>query len=178
LRWGELVFVLEILRSLALLTVAFVLVTRRWFPLSILTFAYVWYLFLAISWLILTRSEFAIREGLTRNGAVFILIFVIPAFLACLSYLRIAPVPNTEVVVASYRAGGLLTAIGYLIVLLALVTKDSPILQSLLEVRRNIVFNRVDLDSATSQVELALGGMQVPDAIQKDVHPILGSVLI
>jgi|GEM_PF-3845821 hypothetical protein len=169
---SELSFVLEILRSLALLIVAFFLVTRRWLPLSTLTFAYVWYVFLATSWLILARSEFAIRQDLTKKGAVFILVFAIPAFLSFLSYLWMAPVPTTEVV-SSYRAGGVFTAISYLIVLLAIITKDSPILQSLLQIRRNIVFNRVELDSAASQVEIALGGMQVPDAIQKDVHPIL-----
>jgi hypothetical protein len=46
----------------------------------------------------------------------------------------------------------------------------------LLDIRRNIVFNRADLSSAVSQAEIALKGMQVPDAIQRDVHPILALV--
>jgi chromosome segregation ATPase len=67
-------------------------------------------------------------------------------------------------------------AICYLILSLAIVTRDSPILQSLIGVRRNIVFNRVEINSAASQAEIALKGMEVPDAIQKDLPPILALV--
>lgn len=86
-----------------------------------------------------------------------------------------APFPSAEVI-SSYRAGGLLVAITYLILSLGIVTKPSPVLESLIGIRRNIAFNRVDINSAVSQAEMALSGMQVPDAIQRDLHQILALV--
>jgi len=172
---NELVYVIEIFRSISLLLVAFVFAPRWWLPLSTLALAYVWYLIMAILWLILTRTEFAVRENLTKKGAAFILLFAVPCVISFFSYLSLAPFPKGEVI-SSYRAGGLLVAIGYLVLLLGIVTKDSPILHSLIGIRRNIAFNRVDVNSAVSQAEIALSGMQVPDAIQRDVHPILALV--
>ena len=179
LRWSneffsgsELFFLLEILRSIGLLVVAFLLAPRWWVPLLTLTIAYVWFLIMGILWLILTQAEFPIRQGFTKKGFAFILAFVLPCIASFLLYLKLAPVPTGEAI-ASYRAGGLLVAICYLILSLAMVTRVSPILYSLIALRRNIVFNRVEINSAATQAEIALKGMQVPDAIQKDLLPIL-----
>jgi hypothetical protein len=169
---NELVFVIEILRSVGLLIVAWMLAPKWWLSLGALSVAYLWYLIMAILWLTLTLTEFPVRQGMTKKGLAFILLFVIPCFISFLSYLRLAPFPNAEVV-GSYRTGGLLVAMSYLILSLGVVTKDSPVLQSLIGIRRNIAFNRVDINSAVTEAEIALSGMQVPDAIQRDIHLIL-----
>lgn len=182
LRWSneffsgsELVFLIEILRSIGLLIVAFLFAPRSWVSLLSLTIAYVWYSIMAMLWLVMTQTEFPIKQGFTRKGFAFVLAFVLPCFASFFLYLRFAPVPISEVI-ASYRAGGLFVAICYLILSLGLVTRDSPILHSLIGVRRNLVFNRVEISSAASQAEIALNGMEVPDAIRKDLPPILALV--
>jgi hypothetical protein len=110
---NEVAYGVEILRSVGVLVVAFLFAPMWWFPLSTLTLSYVWYLFLAISWIFLTKSEFAIRQDLTKAGVVFILVFVIPAFVSSLAYLRLAPFPSGKMI-PSYRVGGLLVAISNL----------------------------------------------------------------
>jgi hypothetical protein len=172
---NELLYALEILRSIGLLVVVFVFAPKSWLPSSTMAISYVWYLIMAILWLVLTQAEFPIRQGFTKKGFTFILAFIVPCLTSFFLYLALAPFPTGEVI-ASYRAGGLLVGISYLILSLAIVTKDSPILHSLIGMRRNIVFNRVDINSAVSQAEIALKGMEVPDAIQKDVSPILALV--
>ncbi len=182
LRWSneffsgsELVFVLEILRSVGMLIIAFLVAPKWWVSLLTLTIAYLWYLLLMISALVLTQTEFPIRQGFTKKGFAFILAFALPCLASFFLFLCLAPAPTGEVI-ASYRAGGVIVAISYLILSLAIVTRDSPILQSLIGARRNIVFNRVEINSAASQAEIALKGMEVTDAIQKDLPPILSLV--
>jgi hypothetical protein len=75
LRWsneffsgGELVFLLEILRSIGLLIVAFLFAPQWWVSSLALTIAYVWYSIMAVLWLVLTQTEFPIRQGFTKKG--------------------------------------------------------------------------------------------------------------
>jgi hypothetical protein len=158
-----------------LLTVAFFFASKWWLPLSVFSITYAWYFIMATLWLILTLTEFPVRQGFTKKGLIYILIFVIGCFISFFSYLPLAPFPFGEVV-SSYRVGGLLVAISYLILSLGMVTKESPILQSLIEIRRTISLNRIDINSAMSQAEIALNGMQVSDAIQREISSILSLV--
>jgi hypothetical protein len=101
--------------------------------------------------------------------------FIVPALASFLLYSTLAPPPVGDVV-SSYRAGGIIVFISYLLLSLAMVTKDSSVLHSLIAIRRDITLDRVDPRSAASQAEIALKGMEVSDAIQKDVSPILSLV--
>jgi hypothetical protein len=158
---NELFFVLEILRSIGLLVVAFFFAPMWWLAFSFLSIAYAWFLLMAIAWVALTQAEYPIRQGFTTKGFAFILAFIVPCVASFFLYLTLAPVPVGDVV-SSYRVGGLLVAVSYLVILL----------HSLIRIRRDIAFNRVDINSAASQAEIALKGMEVSDAIQKDVSPI------
>jgi hypothetical protein len=169
---SELVFIIEIVRSIGLLVLAYIFASSWWLSTVGISVAYGWYILLATSWLILSVTEFPIRERMTKLGATFILLFIIPSIISFVSLLSIAPQPIGEVT-ANYRVGGLLVAISYLIALLAVVTKESPILQSLARLRRNIAFNRLDPDAAVQQAEIAISGTSVADSVQREVNSIL-----
>jgi uncharacterized protein YoxC len=158
-----------------LLIIAFFIASKWWLALLAFSVGYIWYIIMATLWLILSLMEYPVRQGFTRLGIVYILIFVAACLISFFSYLYLAPPPMGDVI-TNYRISGLLVAIGYLILLLGIVTKESPVLQSLIETRRSIAFNRVDINGAVRQAEIALTGMQAPDAIQKDLHPILSLV--
>ena len=171
---NELVFAVEILRSVAVLILAFF--APIWWPaLSTFSIAYVWYLIMLIMWLALTRAEFPIRQGFTMKGFAFVMGFIVPALASFVLYSTLAPPPVGDVV-SSYRVAGIIVFISYLLLSLAMVTKDSSVLHSLIAIRRDITLDRVDPRSAASQAEIALKGMEVSDAIQKDVSPILSLV--
>ena len=172
---NELVFVVEFLRSLALLIVAWEVAPRSWLPLSAFSIAYGWYLLMVIAWLALTRAEFPIKQGFTIKGFAYILGFVVPCLTSFLLYLNFASALTGEVV-SSFRVGGIIVFISYLILSLAMVTKHSSVLHTLIALRRDLALDRIDAKSAASQVEIALKGMEVSDAIQKDVSPILNLV--
>ncbi|HEX8633318.1 MAG TPA: hypothetical protein VF703_04120 [Pyrinomonadaceae bacterium] len=172
---NELLFVFESLRSITLIVIAFFLASKWWFSLLAVSVAYGWYCVMAILWLILTLTEYPVRQGLTKLGIIYILIFVTACLASFFSHLYIAPFPVGEVI-ASYKVGGLFVVISYLVLLLVIVIKDSPVLQSLIEVRRNIAFNRIDIDSAVRQAEIALDGITVADALQREVNLILATV--
>lgn len=75
--------------------------------------------------------------------------------------------------ISEYRISGLLIAATYLIIMLSQGTQNSPILNSLYEIRRDLCFNKIDLNTAIYQIDIALAGMQFDDIVQEDVSDTL-----
>jgi hypothetical protein len=71
------------------------------------------------------------------------------------------------------RTATILTLVVYVLILLADVRTTSPILASLVSIRRDLALDRMDVNSATRQLDIALSGMQVRDLLQEDVKEIL-----
>lgn len=67
----------------------------------------------------------------------------------------------------------LLTLIGCVLVLMADLPITSPILSSLISIRRDLVLDKIDIVWASRQIDIALSGMQVGDLLQDNIKEIL-----
>lgn len=80
---------------------------------------------------------------------------------------------SINVTVSEYRIAGLLIVITYLLTILTQGTQTSPILSSLIEIRRNLCFNKIDIDTAIQQIDIALVGMKLDNLIQEEIGGLL-----
>lgn len=67
----------------------------------------------------------------------------------------------------------LLTLIAAAIALMAYLPINSPILPFLNSIRQDLVLDKIDVDWATKQIDIALSGMRVGDLLQEDIKEIL-----
>jgi hypothetical protein len=67
----------------------------------------------------------------------------------------------------------MLMLVTYVFVLLADLQISSPILPSLISIRRDLALDKIDIDSATRQLDIAFSGMKVEDLLQENVKEIL-----
>lgn len=85
------------------------------------------------------------------------------------SALLARPAPPT---VSDYRLSSLIVIAIYLILLLINGIKGHPLLSSLIQIRRDLALGRTDIVTASSQIEIALAGIQA-DVLQEDIYIIL-----
>ena len=85
---------------------------------------------------------------------------------------RACPAPIGEAI-SDYRIGGLLVVAAILLDMLITVLAPSSKLQSLNDIRRKFVFNRINLNEAILQTEIALGGMRAVDALRDSFAGII-----
>jgi hypothetical protein len=102
---------------------------------------------------------------------VFLLI-VIPLTVSLFFIAQACPALTGEAI-SDYRIGGLLVVVVILIDMLIGVLAPSSKLQSLTAIRRKLVFNRISLDEAILQTEIALGGMRAVDALRDSFTDIM-----
>lgn len=67
----------------------------------------------------------------------------------------------------------LLTFIAATFELMGRLPTISPILPSLISIRRDLALDKIDVDQATGQIDIALSGMKVGDLLQENVKEIL-----
>ena len=75
-----------------------------------------------------------------------------------------------------WRVAGLLCAIALLLLLLAKSRAEPPLLGPLVDMRRDLVLGRMDLDSARRQLDLALTGLEVGGVLQEHVAHIVRTI--
>lgn len=75
--------------------------------------------------------------------------------------------------IPEYRIGGLLFVISLILLLLAKGQPQTPLLETLVGIRRSLGLGQLDFDSARRQVEIALQGMTVSDVLQNDLVRLL-----
>lgn len=78
--------------------------------------------------------------------------------------------------VSEYRIAGLLVAICELLFLIVKRGPSTPLLQTLIDIRRNLAFGNLGLEDAKRQIEIALEGMTVADVLQDDIAGILSHI--
>ena len=74
---------------------------------------------------------------------------------------------------ADFRMAGLIVAVSYLIPVMASQLTASPLLSSLIEIRRDLAMGRIDCENAAQQLDIAVLGMKTEDLLQEDVRKIL-----
>lgn len=71
------------------------------------------------------------------------------------------------------RTGGLLWTASMLVILLSVARPKSPLIQPLIDIRRDLGLNNIDLSTAKRQIEIAIHGLQVADILQHEVSAVL-----
>jgi hypothetical protein len=71
------------------------------------------------------------------------------------------------------RFAGLLIVISFLLPLIPEESKNRPLLSRLKEIRRDLAFGWIDVDTALQQADIALTGMPVDDVLQEDIRVVL-----
>jgi hypothetical protein len=74
------------------------------------------------------------------------------------------------------RLGGLLFAIGIVVLLVTRSQPKTPLLETLVQIRRAVGLGQLDLDSARRQVDIALEGMNVSDVLQSRLVSLLADL--
>ena len=82
--------------------------------------------------------------------------------------------PNVSM--SEYRVGALLFGIGAIISLLSTSQPKTPLLGTLVGIRRSLALGQLDLDTARRQTEIALQGMTVSDALQSQLVSLLADL--
>lgn len=71
------------------------------------------------------------------------------------------------------RVTGLLWTASMLIILLNMTRSKSPLIGPLINIRRDLGLNNIDVPTAKRQIELAIHGLQVADILQQEVSAVL-----
>ncbi|NPV84232.1 MAG: hypothetical protein HPY46_11710, partial [Candidatus Aminicenantes bacterium] len=72
-----------------------------------------------------------------------------------------------------FRASVILLLIAYTIILMSKVRSISPVRSYLISLRRDIILDKIDLDQAQKQIDLALSGLLVEDVLQERIKEVL-----
>lgn len=105
-----------------------------------------------------------------------VLVFLLPAIIPSLGLMRVLWLEQVNPTLQEYRLAGLFAA-GYVILfLLVRGQRQTPLLQSLIEMRRSIALGQLDVELATRQVDIALQGMTTSDVFQADLAKMLGDL--
>lgn len=112
----------------------------------------------------LTSKQYYKYWGLTVAALIWALI----------GYLNAALAYNPEGIrISNYRIAGLLVVIGYTFYLLLELSEKVPLLAHLIEIRRDLSFNRIDLKTAIKQAEIAIAGISVDEKLQEDIASVM-----
>lgn len=79
----------------------------------------------------------------------------------------------SSIMPSEIRLAGLLVVMGYLIFLYIGSSSEIPLLSSLVNIRREVALNRMDLNEAIKQTDLVLSGLQVSDLFEEEIQQIL-----
>lgn len=88
-------------------------------------------------------------------------------------YIELALAHPILISVSDFRVAGLLYVISFLIPMLAEHSKDNPLLTSLIEIRRDLAFGHVDLQTAVQQSDIAIAGLKAEEALRVGFSDLL-----
>ena len=158
----------EFLRSVLIIAIAF-MSSLNWVPLSLVAISY---LITALVMLILIVGSFTplfvASEGFRNKFTyVFMVALTVLPIIALVFVVPSVPFPTGEAI-DLYRISGLIVGISYLVFFLTSVLSASSVLPVLSDIRRNLALGKITLDRAANEVETALRGMSVLDALRDD----------
>jgi len=122
--------------------------------------------------------EIPLPVGSIRRGVVILLGFLllIPAILALFGFSETLWHQGVSPTAPEWRVGGLLFAITLVLQILAQEQPRTPLLETLIDIRRNLALGLVDLDSARRDTEISLLGMKTADVLQDDLQELLAEL--
>lgn len=142
------------------------------------TIAYIlngYYILVYIIILILSFLKFPIPSQLKEQNWLFKIfsnLFYFTAIIYLISqYLLL--VINLKISISDIRVTSLILGIFCLFYLVAKLSGHSPLLNSLIEIRRNLALGRLTANNAIEQTDIALAGLRVSDVLQDQISKIL-----
>ncbi len=137
---------------------------------------YFFLLFLILVGLILSFINLPLpitREQSFKKTAVLLVISLIPLMCAIdILY----PWDNNHILsfsISDYKLSSLILAFSILLIILVRSRIRTPLLDSLIRLRRDIALSKLDIDDAVKQVDIALIGLRVTDVFQKELKLFL-----
>jgi hypothetical protein len=109
------------------------------------------------------------KAGIKR--LVFFILAVL-VFWSAKKYLLAVSTLNT-IGVIDFRVTALIVATIFLIEKLLKGVKESPLLESLIDIRRDLVWGNMNLVTAISRADIAMAGLKVSDVFQEDLRKVL-----
>jgi len=132
-----------------------------------LLFGYV--LILILSYLKLPQPKFAnLKIQLFTALIIFVLLFISTIGFTSTLIKIFGTLDSVD-----FRIGALLTIMVYILNLLLRTPQNVPLLASLIEIRRDLFLDKIDVEFANRQIDIALAGLQVEDLLQENVREIL-----
>lgn len=166
---------LEFLRIIILLVILYFTAMPKLYSLPL------WFLYsssaaLSLIFLILTffRLPISLSPNLHLCSKVsIVIIFVGLPTLGLVGLSKELFMKNSLPTIPEWRIAGLLFAIMSLLSLLAKTQQQSHLLPILLNLRRDLVLEKIDIASAKQQIDIALTGLRVDHIFQEDVSKVL-----
>lgn len=134
-----------------------------------LALVYIAILFLSFLRIPLPMSN-SLKGGM-KNQKVFAWILLLVGILSFVGILQIIPAPSGAL--AEFRLACLVAIAYYLLYLIVRVGNTSPLMSSLIEIRRGLLFDRIDYEFAKEQAEVAIIGLKLSHVLQKYVGDLM-----
>jgi hypothetical protein len=171
-------FLILLMTARAVLLIYLASISGVWWPH--LFFVYLFYgyrIFEFIVDLIYDFVKIPIRVtsgGLSMPLAIALFVaLVLAAWGAYKILLLVSASPDLSV--SDFRMASLFTVGSILLILLARVENDYPLLSSLTNIRQYLTFKEIDIETAMRHIDITLSGMRVSDVLQEPVRRYLHS---
>jgi hypothetical protein len=113
------------------------------------------------------------KSQIRRRAGLVSLLAAAPMTIALIGY-YVALIKNfSSFGQTDLKVAVILTLVGCVVVLMADLPISSPILPSLISIRRDLALDKIDIDWAARQIDIALSGMRVGDILQENIKEIL-----
>jgi len=114
------------------------------------------------------------RLGITLKEKIVVTVtLLVPTAWGLFGYVQHLSDLSSAPSITDYRLGALLLAILVLVEVLTTRSTPSPLISSLREIRRDLICNKIDTNTAIEQVDIALLGLRVNDFLQEEISSFL-----
>jgi hypothetical protein len=166
-------WVIELLRSISLLLVVSLTHAFGWHVRVPVVVVYCLYSYAALVTLIGSYTPlFVVSPRLTKSTYAYFAFLFVCSVTALAFLIPLLPAPTGQAM-SGYRISGLIVGISYLFFIFGLVLSRSSLVSTLTELRRKLATGKMSLGDSIHHIEIALGGMQVTDALRDDSLTLL-----
>lgn len=174
-------FFLYVIRHIIVFVIALLFVNKvSWSQAAVIIVFYgLFSLFALIAVAVFYYPEFEVIHNSKSNASLksyysFWTLTIIALVWGLIGYLNAALSYYPEgISLANFRIAGLLVAIAYTFYLLVDLSKNAPLLSVLTEIRRELSFGRIDLQTAIKQAEIGIAGISVDERLQEDIGAVM-----
>ncbi len=174
------IVLLFLIRTVLILYIGYIY--KSWVPKLSITLFFTYYgvgVLLLLVFLALSFTRFPIIRSGTKYPfpakwlkRLLVFFIIIGAIIIAYGYLEACINAQSFLRAPEYRFGGLLWTIGFIVLKLGMGVYTPILLESLIELRRDLLFDRINTSSAKRQMGIILSGLEVSDLLQEDIREI------